>query len=234
MLRKIFDSWLNFTLPSFCIHCDCATESGALFCEVCLQLLHLLSPQDRCAKCFQEGTSSICIDCKKIPPLWHRAAAAFDYIGPAGTLVKRLKYGGLPHLAKGAAAFLVAQIIRLEWPLPDVVVPVPMPHMRQFIRGYNQSLLIADEVARMLDRPMHNVLKRHSGSFAQAGLNLKQRQLLSQSQFVLKAKRHIEDRTVLLIDDVFTTGATIRCCAAALLEGYPKDVYALTVCRATL
>src|SRR4029079_15107444 len=119
----------------------------------------------------ENTNGTCCFECQQKPHILRRIAAAFDYEGPAATLVKQLKYGGQPYLAEGAGAFLTAQFIRLEWPMPDFIIPMPMAPLRKLERGYNQSLLLAEEVGCLIERPVLNILRRHSGDFSQAGLN---------------------------------------------------------------
>jgi predicted amidophosphoribosyltransferase len=77
------------------------------------------------------------------------------------------------------------------------------------------------------------VLKRRSGDFSQAGLNHHQRlQLMQDEAIYLRDGVKLHDQTILLIDDVMTTGRSLQCCAKALFEGYPSELYALTFCRA--
>ena len=74
-----------------------------------------------------------------IPSQFHCIAAAFDYVGPAASLVKKLKYGNQPYLVKGMAGYLVAQFNELQWPFPDAIIPVPLSFSHWLERGYNQS-----------------------------------------------------------------------------------------------
>jgi ComF family protein len=141
-----------------------------------------------------------------------------------------MKYGGQPYLAKGAAAYLVLQLDALEWPLPDVIVPVPISFFRRFDRGYNQSLLLAQALGALIDRPIADVLHRTSSRFSQASLSRKLRMDLSAESFTLSKKGKIEDQIVLVIDDVATTGSTLRCCAETLQARHPAKIYGLTLC----
>lgn len=237
MLKQVLDAYLHLLYPPACFHCEEPTTDSRIFCDSCSELLHLLNSEGRCQQCFEDledPNQHICHTCRSKPAVWKGIASAFEYAGPAAALVKRLKYGGQPHLALSAAAFLVAQLDQLQWPVPDVITPVPMPRLRQIMRGYNQSELIANELGRMFQVPVVSALSRASGDFAQAGLSFAQRQHLSADRFTLKRAAAVVDRVVLLVDDVFTTGTTLRCCAGALQAGCPSAVYALTVCRATL
>lgn len=160
----------------------------------------------------------------------YRRAAALEYVGPATTLIKCLKYSKQSYLAKGGGAILMAQFDRLGWPLPDAIVPVPLAWTHFLIRGYNQSALLAKEMAHLLNLPVWEALKRISGDYSQAALNLKQRKQLTLKNFKLKKGFPIADKTLLLIDDIMTSGSTLHRCAEALAKGLPARLYALTLC----
>ena len=78
---------------------------------------------------------------------------------------------------------------------------------------------------------MQHVLKRKSGDYSQAGLSKKQRMDLKGETFIFKTGHDLEDKVILLIDDVMTTGSTLRRCAEALQGGHPKSIYALVLCK---
>lgn len=138
----------------------------------------------------------------------------------------------MPHLAKGASAYLTAQFLLLDWPLPDVIVPVPISFTRWFQRGYNQSFLLASGLGEMINRPVQEALLRKSGDFSQAGLNHRQRISLSGETILMKKHQGLQDKCILLIDDVMTTGTTMHKCAEALSEECPGRIYGLTLCHA--
>ncbi len=237
LMNLLFKSIVDLIYPPLCIHCDESLDrDDSLFCKSCLELLSLIVPEERCPYCFSVDfnaeTEKCCQWCLEHPPLFERMGAAFDYEGVAASLIKQMKYGGQPFLAKGAAAYLVAQFVRLDWPMPDCIVPMPMAPLRRLERGYNQSLLLAESVGAFLNRPVLDVLKKRSGEFSQAGLNYQQRLQLSKESFSVKDGFKLHDQCVLLIDDVMTTGSSLNCCARALEALYPEKLYALTVCRA--
>lgn len=223
--------------PTKCLHCRVLLPPEALVvCAACASLLELINPQERCRICFNPLAPEEwrCQTCMQYPSAFDRMGAAFDYAGPAASLVKRLKYGQQPYLAKGMAAFLVAQWDRLQWPLPDALVPVPISFTHWLERGYNQSALLAEEMGKLLGCPIWNVLKRRSGDYSQAALTLEQRQLLSGKRFMLKKKYAVQDKTLLIVDDVMTSGSTLKRCAEALNAACPASLYALTFCRTLL
>ena len=226
----------DFVYPPLCLHCKTLlNKDESSFCDACTQLLSLINPEERCLSCFSADLSPahrICGSCRESSPLVHRLAAAFDHAGPAASLVTQMKYGGMPYLAKGAAAFMAVQWSCLRWPLPDVITFVPISRMRRFDRGFNQSELLADELGRILGVPNIDLLKRRSGDFSQAGLGRQGRLSLSPEAFSLKEPVPLQDKIVLLIDDVATTGKTLDSCTAILQSRLPAKIYALTLCRA--
>ncbi len=236
MLNILLRSFRDLVFPPLCLHCSGIIEhESSYLCSECMEKLQLIDPTERCPLCFSSdylsGTRH-CSICKPSDLYLHHIASAFDYVGPAASIIRKLKYSNQPYLAKGAGAFLVAQFVQLEWPIPDFIVPVPISTTHWLERGYNQSQLLAESFSLLLDRPLLNVLSRKSGDFSQAGMNRQQRNALVTSSFYLKKELTFYDKTILLIDDVMTTGSTLQRCAEILREGCPKDIFALTCCRA--
>lgn len=236
MFRALLFSFRDLIYPPICLHCFQPTESGSShLCRCCLEVLTMIDAAERCPDCFSfEGSAlgNVCAECRLKPSLFAGRAAAFDYIGPAASLLRQFKYGNQIYLATGLAAFMVAQFAALQWPMPDYIVPMPITFMHRLERGYNQSLLLAEGVAKMLGCPWVQAIKRKSGEYSQAGLGRKQRMELTAASFSLVAGKLPLESTVLLIDDVMTTGSTLSCCAEILQEACPKTIYALTFCRA--
>ena len=233
-LKQLKQSFFYLLYPPHCLHCQEILTHDKIFCSHCTSLIELLDPHDRCPACFradyQEGMH--CIHCTSFPSLYYRTGAAFDYAGPAASLIRKLKYANQPYLAAGAGAFLMAQFHQLDWPLPDAIIPVPMSFTHWLQRGYNQSELLAKELAAFLKVPVWNTLERKSGDHSQAGLSLSQRRALEGKHFQLKPSYSLQDKTLLVIDDVLTTGSTLNKCAETLMGGFPASLYALTFCRA--
>lgn len=233
-MRSIIRSFRDLLFPPLCLHCrKLVWEKEAHLCSNCTSKLELISPSDRCPRCFSEDyipNHSSCPACRKLGSPLQKVAAACHYGGPAASIVRNMKYQNHPYLSKGAGALMVAQFCQLEWPLPDVIVPVPLSLTHWLERGYNQSKLLAEIIAKYLDRPLEEPLKRYSGDYSQAGLSYRQRINLSSKTFALKKHYNLYDKRILLIDDVMTTGSTCRRCAEVLYEGCPTEIYALTFC----
>lgn len=161
-----------------------------------------------------------------------KVAAACNYQGPAATMVRLMKYGNQPQLASVAAAYMALQWVELGWPQPDYIVPVPCTWLRRFDRGYNQAELIAKELGKILGVSVATNLKRRLGDLSQAGLSREQRLSQPLNTFFMRGKPSLEDKVVLLVDDVMTTGRTLNVCAEVVQDQMPSEIYGLSFCRA--
>lgn len=229
-------SFQDLIYPPLCLHCNETLEKESpIFCCLCQLLLESIDPSLRCPYCFSSEVNKeiqkSCLQCQEKTRYIKRIASVFDYEGPPSTLIKQLKYGGQSYLAKGGGAYLAAQFLALNWPMPDFIVPMPMARLKKLQRGYNQSELLATSLSELINCPLSQALRRQSGDFSQAGLEYSQRLGLKSDSFFLKNYDHLHDKILLIIDDVMTTGSSLNCCAEALLPCFPKAIYALTLCR---
>jgi ComF family protein len=175
-----------------------------------------------------------CPRCRRKPPLVHAARAAGEYEGALRDILHAFKYDGRRSLARPLGAQLRTaggDLLRDA----DCVVPVPLHGWRRLRRGFNQ----ADELARQLGPPVVHPLWRARATPPQTGLTAAARRHNVRGAFVLSPllsrrsrARWLADRTVVLVDDVRTTGATLNACAAVLLDAGARDVRARTVARA--
>lgn len=231
MLLKVINHLSSLVYPPLCLHCmEMMEQAGHCFCPTCSLLLDPLDPIGRCLYCFAPG-QKVCIQCRKKAAALTQVAYVFDDIGPASTLVRRFKYGNQPFLASGLGAYLAAQFLRLDWPKPDLIVPVPISFTHWLPRGYNQSLLLAKSLGKLINCPVASVLKKKSGDYRQEGLSDQQREQFDGKSIQLTKSASFSDQRVLLVDDTIRTGKTLHRCGQVLLGGHPKEIYALAVCR---
>jgi predicted amidophosphoribosyltransferase len=191
-------SLLEIVFPSQCWHCDDSTAFSHPLCESCLKLLDILPPSN---------------------PL-----ITFEGQGPAWTLIQALKSGKAPCLAKGLAGYMALQYLKNDLPLPDLIVPVPQSLFRSLQVGYNPSLLLAHHLGKTLDRPVIPLLKRKRQLVCQMRVDRERRYRLSVESFQWKKRVPIAEKTILLMDDIKGTGATLRACAQRLYEGFPLKI----------
>lgn len=232
------DSLVHLFYPTKCLHCSVLLDPGTVvLCSTCSSSLEVIDPSGRCTSCFHEldeENAFVCGECLHHQSAYLHIASVFDYEGTASSLVKQLKYGNKPYLSEGMGAFLAAQWHMLQWPIPDAIIAVPISFSRLFDRGYNQSALLAKKMGVLLGCPVLDALHRRSGDFSQAALTLKQRKALNQNTFTCNINCPIEGKTLLVIDDVITSGATLQRCGEALLERKAASLYALTFCKTRL
>src|SRR5262245_11643198 len=203
MMRRLGQAFIDLFYPPLCLHCRAPLDKKTkVFCTTCFQQMELIDPSDRCPYCFSQDYESdrrFCPECYRRPPILDKVAAAFDYDGPAASFIRHLKYADQSYLATGGGAYLAAQYLRLEWPLPDYIIPVPISFMHWIDRGYNQSFLLAESCGVILQRPVHDILHRLSGDYSQAGLSVRQRHQLDGGSIHLKScNMDLRDTTLLL------------------------------------
>lgn len=232
----MLNSFFDLIYPPICLHCQGNLNSGRdILCHPCISLLEFIDCTLHCPKCFslKPSATHTCKNCSLRRSSLTGIAATFDYRGPPETLIKMLKYQDKPYLAEGLAGFMTAQFVNLDWPLPDLIIPVPQSFSHWFSRGYNQAELLSNTLSTILKCSVNQALLRKSDDYSQAALNHTQRLKLSGNSIYLKKNQQLQDKIILLIDDVLTTGATLQKCAEALLEDCPNSIYALTICHAS-
>lgn len=223
----------------------CEIWSRELFCAVCARTLQPIAPPfcNLCGKPFDplSQASDVCADCRAnryhgAPPFTAvRSLYAFE--GAIRQAVHRLKYDGKTALSAPLAncmnEFLRQSSTRfVEIEALTHIVAVPLHRHRQRSRGYNQSELLANQLGRLTDVPVAPLLCRTRPTTPQVELSVRDRATNVQDAFALKLGANIEGATILLIDDVYTTGATLRECAHVLQKGGVAQVYGLTLARA--
>lgn len=160
-------------------------------------------------------------------------AGVFD--GPLRDLIHAFKYRGRDYLSHPLGKFWLKRTLFRPDEI-DLIVPVPMPFWKKWRRGYNQAFLVADEIARVWNKPLaDSLLGRFNRSPSQTILNRRRRFQNADASFYMRRKKlDLNQRTILLIDDVCTTGATFTACARLLKSAGARRVYAGAVARELL
>lgn len=154
-----------------------------------------------------------------------QVASVFTLEGPAETLLNKFRRGSA-YLAASMASFMVLQFLAFKWPKPDFIVPVPMPLLRKFCRGYNPAALMAKELARLLEVAYCPALKRR--------YTPPRHSLDSFPDQTFFCKKAVTDKYVLLVDDFIGTGSTLNACGLALAENGPQSIFGLTFASRTM
>ncbi|VGO15932.1 hypothetical protein PDESU_04521 [Pontiella desulfatans] len=230
--------FLDMVYPRNCIGCgvpspetfrficwDCWTDAAKVeppFCKLC---------GDPVAGAVDHGFT--CYSCTAAKPSFDAARSATRYDGVVGEALRQLKYDKALWLAPDLAAVL-RNCLLAEYPGRrfDLVVPVPLYHVRRRGRGYNQSAVLAKELGRRIGCPsMPGMLRRIQPTTTQTNLTAPQRLSNVKNAFESRRQKWLAGRRVLLVDDVMTTGATVDACAKALKQGGASSVHVLTVAR---
>jgi ComF family protein len=174
----------------------------------------------------RDDRSEYCKDCRQIPRAFTRGCAAFRYREMASP-VYRMKYSGRAEYADWFG-MLCARRIREAFPQPaqiQALVPVPVSPGRLEKRGYNQALLIARSTGEKLGIPvLDNVLLRTKNTEKMRAIGARARRANLKSSFIVYGN-DVKSKKIMLVDDVYTTGATMDACAQALLDAGAKAVY---------
>lgn len=236
-MHSVMTRALNVLLPPHCIACPAFTEQPGTLCNTCWQAVHFIS-EPYCTQCgtpfvHDMGEGALCGACIADPPPFDRARSAMRYDTHSRGMILRFKYGDQLQTVQSFAEWL----LRLGVPYfveGAVVIPVPLHRRRLFTRRYNQAALLATALAKhsgLVFLPQALLRKRHTPP--QAELSREQRVVNVKGAFVVHPRHavHFREKHVILIDDVMTTGATIRECARVLKKAGAKEVTVLTIAR---
>ena len=205
-------------------------------CPSCLQEPKPLQAEFFCRNCrtafvssFSLDEASLCAVCREDLVNFDAAYSFGAYEGTLRKLIHLFKYGKVESLAGPLSKFLLTAI-PLEAQF-DLVMAMPMHWRKQWERGFNQAKLLAEPVARRYGLTLASYLRRSRYTKPQAGLNEAQRRSNLKNAFHVRRPEQVASRRVLLIDDVFTTGATLRAAAEVLKAAGAAHVTALTLAR---
>jgi len=228
-----FSQLLDLLLPPRCISCqeivlqekslcvDCWSEANfitAPFCSCCGLPFEIDIPDQ-----------ALCLDCARAHPPFKTARTVFPYDDFSKGLILAFKHGDRTDLAPTMAAWMRRSAAEMMSKC-DLILPVPLHWRRLGARRYNQAALLCHELAKLNTTPCDpNILKRIRHTPSQGHLSRMARQRNLQAAF--QVTQDVTGRSILLVDDVLTTGATILNCTNVLLKAGAKEVHVLTFAR---
>lgn len=233
-MRAALSTLVSLALPPRCPGCAAVVAADHRFCAACWASLDFLGPP-WCAGCalpfeLDRGPGALCGECLADPPRHAGVRAAVAYGPVARTLALRLKYARRTAYGETAARAM----LRLVPDGATLFVPVPLHRWRLWTRGYNQSALIARSLSAMSGIPArHDLLLRRRATPPLRGLGRRARARAVAGAFALapNAGAVLAGRHVVLVDDVYTSGATADACTAILLRGGARAVTILCWAR---
>ena len=236
---KLKEFVLNILSPPRCIACNASMPANnyAMFCYNCSKNYHLNNGTvcQICGKPIYENRDDTCANCKSEKIYYIKNISRYKYKGCIKTAIQNMKFKQREWISYKFGDAL-AKTVQAEYSdiKFDLVIAVPMSALSELSRGFNQSFEIADIVAKSIHTPLRkNILLKNPGIKTQSGLNRKERAENVKNAFYVRNSKHIIDKTILLIDDVFTTGSTINACAKVLKKNGALAVYAATLSTVT-
>lgn len=195
-----------------------------------------------------EGEDHLCENCIRIPMHFHQARAAGIYEGALRRMIQDFKFHGKIDLAKPFGLLMLHTFYDMyaqnAWDsvVPNTVVPVPLHARRHRMRGFNQAFLLANQLIDLIRihpgmgspalKTDRDILLRYRWTHPQTGLNKNRRKTNIADAFRVNAPEKAAGKIILLIDDVYTTGATVDECARILIQAGADRVDVLTLARA--
>ncbi len=243
-LRNVGTKVADFCWPRVCPIVDCARPSdrkNRYICSQCFATLPWYEGKGTCKICgapvaTEAAFDFVCDNCKESKPKYEFARSAVIYDVGMRALILGFKFKRQTWLKNDLVDILEGCIrAKFDYSAIDVVVPVPLHEVRLKERGFNQSSLIAEELASRINRRFDDTsLVRARNTEHQTRVNGAERAKNVADAFDVCDSSMIRGRTVLLIDDVMTTGATLNDCARALCKADAERVWCATIARRVL
>lgn len=186
-----------------------------------------------CGRPVREEIQEYCKVCKKTPPLWEAGRCLFPYQGEMGETLRLVKREGTKEFVRFFGEQLAEECqLFLKQIRPDCIVPVPLHRTKLRSRGFNQAELLARELGSRTGIPVCNLLIKRKKTKDQKLLTGAERRRNLRHAFAVSVAFEKEEspQTVLLLDDVLTTGSTLRACTETLRQHGVRHVYVICVC----
>jgi ComF family protein len=235
-MRFIIEKIFQFLLPAQCHCCEKFLDEGQEgICSDCLSKINWIEPPF-CSVCgtpflSKEVKGHSCGHCLTQKKYFRMARALGAYNGSLQEAIHRWKYQGKTTLTSFFGKWMAEGISHYWDPhLFDLLIPVPLYPRRLRERGFNQALLLVKDLSRRTGIPYRKrALRKRNPTVPQVNLSGVEREKEVRGSFHMIGKKEVEGKTILLVDDVYTTGATVNECSKVLMAGGAKRVDVLTL-----
>ena len=237
-MRQRISETLDFLYPRYCEVCGRpADRPGRHFCSDCLNRLPFTPTDGCCRRCGRAAEKLdgefLCTDCQTYRPAFDRAASALQFDGDAREAVNAFKFRSRLWLRNDLVDWMEA-VVRARFKVGeiDVIVAMPSTFWHRLDRGYNQCAYLARALAKRLGKPYEPfVLRRKGNPRKQGRLTEEERRTNVSGTFGVLRPRVIVGQTVMVVDDIMTTGSTLSECAAELKRFGAAKVWCVTLAR---
>lgn len=231
-LTNLINLGEDMLFPScYCPVCNNESLDGNI-CNSCKQ--YYIKPK-YCKICGEhlEDNCDVCVECKDVNRIFTQNSSVFNYNKQTSGAILKFKNNGAKYLAKKFAKILYDKYVTLNWDV-DLVCPVPSHITSIKKRGYNHAAEIAKEFCSFTGKVYSDILLKNKQTPQQKDLGREARLKNLVDTFEIIDKWLVKNRTILVIDDVFTTGSTLSACAKVLKNAGAKNIYGLTLAKSPI
>jgi len=220
-----------------CPVCDEGDGGGrGELCPPCQKALALLPVENRCRGCggVNDNALALCTGCLRYPQRqWSDAITLMEYCKRGRTLIEDYKFRNHPELARPLGILAAEAIRKARWQF-DLLIPVPLHWSRRLRRGYNQAELFAEVIGGELGKPVVAGLVRPVRGAKQSTLNRTRRRSNPKRLFRASHTAKWQGKSIVLVDDIITTGATLEAAAKILRKEGAGEIRIITAARTPL
>ncbi len=209
----MFDNLLTFLFPYPCVVCNLPVRKNQYVCSRCKSDIHYIGRNSVCSVCYSPipDGETLCGGCLLRPPHYDRLVSGVYFDGAIRKSLHRYKFRNRSDLHGSFSKLMCKQLVKQDCTNFDAIVPIPLSKERYLERGYNQAGLLAEDIALHFSVPyIPFALIRKRNTLRQSTLAHQYREGNVRGAFALGNAENLKDKHVLLVDDIFTTGATVR------------------------
>jgi len=232
---KYLNTIKELLFPAICFYCEDKIKDGIL-CKKCKEKIDFLYPPlcKFCSKPLTYNKTSICKDCKNKKYPYDRLISITSYKEPLVSLLYLFKYKNYDYIGEFLSSIIIEHLLKIGFNLGDydLIIPVPLHPKKLKEREYNQTLILARFISNYFKIALKDdIIYKIKDTVSQTKLEKTKRIENIKDTFLIKDK-DMENKKIIIIDDVFTTGATLYECSKLLREKNPSNITLLTLCRA--
>ena len=225
MLLNLCQQLIQLIYPSLCLSCQQRANHSHLLCPSCSEHLTLIDPEHRCKRCFGEiDNPGVCPSCRQGDLFFKSHAAVCERMGPPLALLSYFQRGDI-GLAKTIASLMVVQHTKLNWPLPDWIIPYPLHLFPRLSSGGKLTHWVAAEIGKLLGKPLCSPLYKAINSSYFTQREEKGTPLMLRASFSKDIQ--LADRTLLLVS-LAPDLDELKVACRLLQEEFPRQIFSLS------